>query len=196
MNLLSEYQGSLQSEHDSSMKEQVFNLFYFAKPGFIEEIGVVAHQMGGTDVEKGALLQSLVETDYKTCQRFRVPRRTNPSGMELPMSVESYTALARLGRHLELFEEIFAQFNAGVNPMCCITPIVDGKSEIDIVTDHSPLILSRHQGHPKIAEGIMSDYLEDYMTPEGFNLPALINDDYFDAIKVLFNHKGVVAQVE
>ncbi len=109
------------------------------------------------------------------------------------MSVESYTALTRLGRHLELFEEIFAQFDGGANPVCCITPIIDGKPKIDIITDHSPLILGKHQGHPKIREGVMSDYLEDYMTAGGFNLPALINDDYFDAIKVLFNHRHYVS---
>ena len=139
------------------------------------------------------LLQSLVETDYKKCQRFRVHRGTILSGVELPMSVDSYVALTRLGRHLELFEEIFAQFDAGANPMCCITPIVDGKPKIDITTDHSPLILSKHQGHLKTGEGVMSDYLEDYMTIDGFNLPALINDDYFSAIKVLFNHKHYVS---
>jgi hypothetical protein len=85
------------------MKEQVFNLFYFVKAGFIEQLGVVTHQLDGTDAEKEALLQSLVETDYKKCQRFRVPIRTNPSGTALPMSEESYTALMRLGRHLEPF---------------------------------------------------------------------------------------------
>jgi hypothetical protein len=175
------------------MKEQVFNLFYFAKAGFIEEIGVVAHQIDGTDAAKGALLQSLVETDYKICQRFPVPRRSNPSGTALPMSVESYIALERLGRHPELFKEIFAQFNAGANPLCCITPIVDGKPQIDVITDHSPMTLSKHQGHPKLGERVMRDYLEDYITREGFNLPSLINDDYFRAIKVLFNHKHYVS---
>lgn len=175
------------------MKEQVFNLFYFAKAGFIEELGVVAHELRGTDEEKGALLQSLVETDYKNCQRFHVTRRKNLSGTERPMSVESYMALTRLGRHLELFEEIFAYFDAGANPMCCITPIVDGTPEVDIITDHSPLIFSKHQGHPNIGEGVMADYLEDYRMPEGFDLPALINDDYFGAIKVLFNHGHYVS---
>ena len=50
------------------MKEQVFNLFYFVNDGLMEEIGVVAHQIDGTDAQKGALLQSLVETDYKICR--------------------------------------------------------------------------------------------------------------------------------
>jgi hypothetical protein len=163
------------------MKEQVFNLFYFEKAGFIQEIGVVAHQIDGTDAEKGALLQSLVETDYKICQRFTVPRR------------KSYRGLNRLGRHRELFDEIFAQFNAGTNPLCCITPIVDGKPKIELITDHSPMTLSKHQGHPKLGESVMRDYLEDYFTSEGCNLPALINDDYFRAIKLLFNHKHYVS---
>lgn len=41
----------------------------------------------------------------------------------------------------------------------------------------------------------MSDYLEDYMTPDGFDLPALMNDDYFEAIRILFNHGHYVSLV-
>ena len=175
------------------MKEQVFNLFYFVKAGFIEEIGVVAHQLDGTDAEKGALLQSLVETDYKICQRFPMPRRRNSPRTALPMSVESYRALERLGRHQEVFDEIFAQYDARTNPLCCITPIVDGKPKIELITDHSPTTLSKHRAHPKLGEPVMRDYLEDYFTPDGIKLPALINDDYFRAIKLLFNHKHYVS---
>ena len=175
------------------MKEQVFNLFYFVKAGFIEEIGVVARLLDGTDAEKAALLQSLVETDYKICQRFPVPRRRNSPRTALPMSVDSYRALERLGRHRELFDEIFAQCDAGPNPLCCITPIVDGKPKIELIGDHSPMTLSKYRAHPNLGEGVMRDYLEDYFTPEGFKLPALINDDYFRAIKLLFNHKHYVS---
>lgn len=33
----------------------------------------------------------------------------------------------------------------------------------------------------------MEDYLVKYTTPEGFDVPRLINDDFFLAIKLLFN---------
>jgi hypothetical protein len=34
----------------------------------------------------------------------------------------------------------------------------------------------------------MNDYMESYMTEKGFDLPSLINDDFFEAIKLLFNN--------
>jgi hypothetical protein len=36
-------------------------------------------------------------------------------------------------------------------------------------------------------EGVVSDYLSIYLTDEGFDLPQLLNDDFFLAIKLLFN---------
>ncbi len=39
----------------------------------------------------------------------------------------------------------------------------------------------------------MIDYLEKYMTPQGFDLPLLINNDYLKAIKLLFNKHHYVS---
>ena len=53
------------------MKELVFNLFYFANAGIIEELGAATHEADGSDEQKLTLLQSLVDTDYKLLnQRF------------------------------------------------------------------------------------------------------------------------------
>lgn len=175
------------------MKETVYNLFYFANDGIIIDLGAVAHELDGTDDEKSATLLSLVETDHKNCQHFHIPLNMIKSGKGRGLPVDSYNALARLGRHLELFEDIFSYFRANKNPLCCITPIVDGNPAIDIITVHSPFLYSKYQGHLKNDKGIMRDYLEDYMTPEGFDLPTLLNNDYFLAIKLLYNHGHYVS---
>ena len=175
------------------MKELVFNLFYFANAGIIEELGAATHEADGSDEQKLTLLQSLVDTDYKTCRRFPVPERRTSPGTELPMSVQSYNALMRLGRYLEPFEDSFDCLDASATPFCCVTPIIDGKPRIDgTFTDHGPL-LRKHLEYAQLEKGIMTDYLEDYMTTEGFDLPALINDDYFDAIRLCFNHRHYVS---
>jgi len=155
---------------------------------FLEEIGVAIHNLDGTDEEKLALLRSSVEMDYRSCQRFLPPQKNGLSSIAPRITRNAYFSMMRLGRHMELFEEIFEQFHASANPICCITQVVDGKPKIDITTNLSPLTLSEDLG-----EGKMNDWLEDYMTPEGFDLPALINDDYFVAIKVLFNNKHYVS---
>jgi hypothetical protein len=39
----------------------------------------------------------------------------------------------------------------------------------------------------------MIDYSAKYLTDEGFDLPQLLNDDFFVAIKLLFNNRGYVS---
>jgi hypothetical protein len=39
----------------------------------------------------------------------------------------------------------------------------------------------------------MIDYLKTYMTEEGFDVPRLLNDDYFIAIKLLFKNRHFVS---
>ena len=127
------------------------------------------------------------------------------------MSVESYRGLERLGRHQGLFDEIFAQCNAGTNPLCCITPIVDGKPKIERITDHFPMTLSKFREHPRkahlpypmplppdssdeaIADPTSVDYMPKYLTDDGFDFPRLLDDDFFQAIRLLFNHRYFVS---
>ena len=105
----------------------------------------------------------------------------------------SYLALARSGRSIDVFEEIFSICGATETPLFCITLIVNGKPEIDITSNHGPVYLSGYEDHPKIGGGRMKDYLESYTTPDGFDMPKLIHDDYFGAIKLLFNAKHYVS---
>lgn len=42
----------------------------------------------------------------------------------------------------------------------------------------------------------MEDYLESYTTSNGFDMPKLLNDDYFNAIKLLFNSDYYVSCIK
>ena len=71
--------------------------------------------------------------------------------------------------------------NAGHDEIYCVTPIVNGQPRFDDVTD-------------EFAPDAFPDYLRIYFTDEGFDFPRLINDDFFDSIKLLWNnHKYISA---
>lgn len=175
------------------MKESIFNLFYFVEGASISELGVVVHNIEGSDSEKESFLRQAVATDYKASQRHSPPYELCTTAKGANFTLGCFTALVRQGRVLLVFEEIFKKYNAPDDPICCVTAIVDGKPEIDLVADHAPLFLSRYQGHEKIGFGVMSDYLEDYLTPQGFDLPALLNHDYFEAIRLVYNNSHYVS---
>jgi hypothetical protein len=43
------------------------------------------------------------------------------------------------------------------------------------------------------AVGVKAEALRDRAQPNGFDLPRLINDDYFEAIRLLFNRSHYVS---
>jgi len=159
------------------VRETAYNLFIYVHGGKISQLGVVAHDLSGTDDEKLAHLTRHVESDHNTAKRY-APR--------LPTTWAQYQALSRLGRHLELFEQIFQDVGAPAEPLLAITPIVDGTPRIDAVTGMGPTDLREIQNTP-MAPGEMVDYLRDYVTDGALDLPRLLNDDYFKAVKMLYN---------
>ena len=46
------------------MKEKIFNLFIYTNGDVIDQLGVVVHEMEGSDEEKLAFLKSAVDNDY------------------------------------------------------------------------------------------------------------------------------------
>jgi hypothetical protein len=178
------------------MKETVFNLFLFISNNIINEIGVVSHQLNGTDKEKLFFLQSQVDNDLKNAKKIPIPSkfsRSDAGSHPVLFHHERYNAMMRLGRHLQLFEEIFQNLNAPDKPLLVITSIVDGKIIIDAMTELDSLRLSLFQNSRITGSGIMIDYLEYYTTARGFDISNLINDDYFLSIKLLYNNRHYVS---
>lgn len=153
----------------------------------ILEIGVQTYNIDGPDYEKISFLKSRVEFDYNESQRFKIPNKYLHDGAS-KLPYKRFIAMQRQGVHLDLFEEIFNHFDSPSDPLLIITPIIDGKPKYDIITDMAPL---QGDNIPKEMKSVgieMEDYLKKYTTDEGFDLPNLLNDDYFLSIKLLFNH--------
>lgn len=160
------------------MKETVYNLFVYISTADISELGVAAHDLEGTDQEKLAALQDLVNTDYQQATRYK-PKQ--------PLTWENYESLMRLGRELGVFEGVFQDIQAPHHPLVVITPVKDGNPFFEAVTNLGPPRQGDFKGTVLEEPGTMVDYLNKYITENRFDIPRLINDDYFLAMKLLFN---------
>lgn len=166
------------------MIETIYNIFYFVEDDVISEAAICSHDIEGTDEEKSILLKAAVPCDLAKASRARLPKA---------IDYDIFVAMHRLGRQLELFDSLFKSVKAPRNPFCCITAIVDGRPQIDISTDHSPLTAQMMQSLDTPTLDEAQDWLAKYATESGFNLPQLLNDEYFDAIRLLFKSKQYVS---
>jgi hypothetical protein len=169
------------------MPELAFNLFYFVRGDILREIGAVGHPIDASDEAMGPKLRAAVSADLSHARRFPLPRQFTG------MTVAEYNALERLGLQLELYEPAFAELNGPAHPLVCITAVVDGMIETDGTTDELRLRLGPFQGHPKVGDGVMGDYLDSYLTPDGLDIPRLLNDDHFEAIRFLYKERSYLA---
>ncbi len=166
------------------MKDTVYNLFVYVEGRVIKQLGIATHDLDGTDQDKVTALQMLVDTDYKVAKRIAA---------KPDFRYQEYEGLIRLGLQLQVFEPLFRECNAPINPLVVITPIVDEMPRILAITKVGVLNLDDFKGTPLEEPGAMVDYLKVYVTDAGFDLPRLINDDYFLAIKMLFNARHFVS---
>lgn len=117
------------------MNERLFNLFVFVDDGIIRELGAATHDRAGTDQEKLKFLQAQVSTDFSATRRFPVPSRyilVKPGAADdAGLQYRAFQALTQSGRHLEVFEEVFAALEGPDNPLFCITPVVNGEPKAD-----------------------------------------------------------------
>lgn len=163
-------------------EERIFNLFIYFEGSKATKAGVRFHKMKGTDNEKTSYLRSNVETDHSQAKRLNLPRSFTP---------EEWRAQQRLGGELSFFNDTLIELRAPLNMVFCLTSIVNGEPKWDQQIGPDPFRGSEVTGFQR--EGTMVDYLVDYTNDEHFNLPRLINDDYFEAIKLLFNAKLYVS---
>lgn len=166
------------------MRETIYNIFYFVEKGTISEAAICAHDADGSDEEKSDQLEAAIVSDLSKATRVRLPKA---------VTHDSFFAMQRLGRHLDLFEPIFKSVGAHRNPFCCVTAVVDGRPRIDIRTNHAPLTMQVMQSLDIPTLHDVEDWLTKYATEDGFDLPRLLNDDYFCAIRLLFNAKRYVS---
>jgi hypothetical protein len=177
------------------MKEPGFNLFVFVEKDYVRELGAAVREVDGSDEEKLEQLQSTAVTDAANASRFRIPpqfmARQEDGSFEAGIEYRMFQRMTNGGRLCEVFEEVLSELGAGPAPMICLTPVVDGTVRIDRVgrLPEAPIKLDR----VRISRFAAPDYARVYLTDGGFDLARLLNDDYFRAIKLLFNERLYVS---
>lgn len=187
----------LQERRWLKMEETVFNLFVYVEGDYVTELGVVRHRIEGTDDQKLALLQAHVLSDSRAALRLAIPPRhliSYTDGEPPSLQYATFRNMMLVGQHLDLFEDAFEGMAASESPLVCVTPVVDGEPRIEEVIrkdfaagDHPTRIRSHT---------IAPDYLESYLTENGFDFPRLFNDDFFDAIRLAYNHRRYVSSLK
>ncbi len=164
------------------MGERVFNIFMYFEGKHVTEYGIRHHQSVGTDDDKHKFLQAQVSEDFIVAKRFRLVR---------PFTPEEWRAAFRGGEVLQYFDEGLNFYRAPREIVYCITSIVDGKPVIEQVIGPGPF---RGEEVTRLSgRGVMPDYLERYSSGNTFDFPRLIHDDYFIAIRTLFNARLFVS---
>ncbi|WP_417466165.1 hypothetical protein [Kordiimonas sp.] len=164
------------------MEEDIYNLFVYVSDNMINKIGLCVHRVSGSDQEKILYLRDRVEADCQKPISHAVPELSYPE----------FLAKYRLGTHLSIFEPLFLANKAPADPLCCLTPIVDGRPRFDIQSDLKVFDIDAFQ-NTEYFPGAMPDYLQKYLKDDQFDFSSLINDDFLLAIKLLWNNRNYVS---
>ncbi|WP_419912080.1 hypothetical protein [Hoeflea sp.] len=161
--------------------ERIFNVFVYFENGAANEYGIIHHRQHGTDLEKKSFLRSKIDSDFPIAKRFALPQT---------YTVAEWRAVQRAGQVVGKFEEGFVHYRATNSPLLCVTSIVDGVPRSDVQSDLSPF-----QGEQVGLDlpGDMDDWLIKYTEGNTFRLDQLIDDDFFNAIRLLFNERHLVS---
>lgn len=178
------------------MQEAIYNLFYYTVFGIINEISVVTHYVDGTDKEKLDFLAANVERDFLVAKKYPIASRFKIKKDGLVSNAidhKTYRDLCSQGADLLIFEDLFIELNASDSPLVILTPVKDGKIFIEGVDDL--------KGDPYKAPDFVhvehqDDWLKKYIANDEFKFVELINDDYFTAIKMLFNSQQYVSAMK
>lgn len=162
--------------------ERIFNIFIFFEGGISREYGIRHHRISGTDDEKTDFLRREVDTDHPLARRFALQRSFTP---------EQWRVAQRHGDILGYFHDGLEHFHAGRSPVTCLTSIVDGKATIDLIAGYEPFRGDQVSALP--GQGAVPDYLVYYTSGSEIRFTELIHDDYFKAIRTLFNTKLYVS---
>lgn len=146
----------------------------------IVDFGYVVYLIEKNDLATEKLMKDSVSADSQVAKRMQIAAS---------IDYEDYFATIRLGTHLNWFEGIFREEGAVPAPLTLITMIDDGIPKVDLSRTHDPFTFDELEEAGLTNSEIMVDYLKKYTSESGFDVPRLVHDDYFIAIKMLFNAK-------
>jgi len=176
--------------------ETILNLFYYATLDIISEVGVVAHNISGTDEEKIAFLKSQVKTDFLQAQKFDLP-----DGFQIKVNGiirkgidhSSFRDLSNQGHSLLIFQNIFLHFNTPDNPLIVITPVKNGKIFIEGVEGFKT---TAYKSLSHVVVDKQPEWFSGYIDENGFHFAELINDDFIEAVRILHNTRHYVSAMK
>lgn len=182
----------------SKNEETIFNLFPICNNGIISGIGFRTHLHEGSDEEKLNYLQTQIENDVKKMSIVSLPNNFKvklPDGKEVVgITAERFNTLIQNGTEPLLYESIFRLTNAPANPLTISTMFVDGEIKISETKTFETEPTAPYTS--ELIEHISEDYKQKFSTPEGFLFTELINEDFIDAIRILFQKEKFVSSVK
>lgn len=179
------------------MKEPIFNLFVYINNDQVSGLGIVMHFLEGSDDQKHTYLQDNVPLDCRSASLLDVPSRylISYSDPEPPsLRYETFKSMMLIGQHIDLFEDALQVLDAPRRPLYCITPVLNGEPRIDEVIHND----FGEEGRKSIIQGhyIVPSYIKSYMSDNRFDFPRLLNDDFFTAIRLLYNNRLYVSSMK
>ena len=153
------------------MSGRIFNLFIYGSEAYVHSIGYREYRKEGGYDDLTAYLRSRVDCDYKNAK---------VTTFDHPIEREVFYAMERLG---VVADKLMTDGIMEENDIFCMTHVIDGQVRVDEISENNPSL-----GLP--------DYLDIYMTPEGFNFAQLIEDDYYSAIKSLWNENKYISSIK
>ena len=153
------------------MKERIVNVFTYGNEDCIHSFGWATHMVEGSYREFTAFLQSEVEIDFKTAKQVGFPESVRRSAFDFALR------MGALDRVAPQVVEIVG------NSAYCLTHVIDGKPRSDGVSHAQP-----HEAVP--------DYLRLYWTPSGFDFGQMIDDDFMDAMKLLWSNQKYISALK
>ncbi|MER8995576.1 hypothetical protein [Mesorhizobium sp. M0678] len=168
------------------MSETIFNIFLpFEYSDHCGHALYVGHQSALDDEAAIRFLRDRVDEDFP--KAIRVP-------LINPFTREAYYARCRIGDGHHLYDEVFQAASAQAEPLFVTTLVVDGKVRVDVSNHHDDP--NFYLSPEVIGDAHMDDWLLKYRDGDALDLPRLIHDDYFLAVKLTFNAKLYVSSLK
>ena len=153
------------------MGERLSTCVNYGNETHVYSMGYCEYKSEGSYDDLTNFLKSRVHDDYKEPPR---KRRSPTHRVDTFYSMERLGAVTNTLRNDGIMDE---------DDIYCITHIIDGNVRVDEVVDTNP-------------PNAIPDYLSIYMTANGFDFPQLIEDDYYAAIKILWNEKKYISSMK
>lgn len=158
------------------MRETIYNIFLPFADERCDHALYVTHESELDDEAALRFLQAHVDEDL--ARAVKVP-------LDVGFTRQEYYARIRLGEGGHLYDEVFRLTGAGPSPLSVTTIVVDGRPVINSAGHHDDPNI--YLNPVQIGDAHMDDWIIKYRRGDAFDLPQLIHDDYFLAIKLTFN---------